>query len=160
MSVNHTYRIGFLMIFIMGTIMVKGQSIAVDPGAWRVNLTNEITEAGNDFIGTYTSESDQMTIDISGYGGTDWEVSVRYEPRFTWDNSIIIKARRTGGTGIISGGTSYQVITQTDTYFFGGKSNKNNIPIQYELSNISVTLPAIVNSPYYRARITYTVTAL
>lgn len=161
----------FLMVFFLLFIWnAQSQlSVDVDGGRWNVDLTNETIEAGNDFIGTYTSATDQVIVDVLGIPGgrrkTNWTVSLRYEPRGNWDTSVEIYAQRTGegdlagGGNRITAGTTYQLVTTTNQTFFTGRTNREvlDIPIQYQLRNISVLIPTFPTTPYFRARVIYTV---
>ncbi len=57
--------------------------------------------------------------------------------------------------GTITGGTSYQQVTNTDTYFFSRNRGHEGIDIQYKLQGISV----IVKAERYSTNIIYTVTS-
>jgi len=168
MKTANTFKTIFIVLctlFISVNINCQNPQIRVTSAPWTLNLTGEITEAGNDFIGTYTSPADQEEIKIFG-GGLNvnvlWTVSVSYQANNDWDSSIGILVRRTGdGTtnvnnGTISGGTSYQQIGLFGQTFFEGRRRRDFIPIQYQLNNISVTIPAQL----YNATIYYTLTTL
>jgi len=149
--------------FVFGFLFqnLNAQRITVN-GNWVLDLRNEITEAGSDYLGTYSSLVDQTKIRLRNVGGSSWSVSVRYAPNNDWDNSLILRAQRTGpgtGTGIISGGTAFQTLTLIDAVFFTGTNNRQTIPIQYQLSGVSVTIPVITSNPQHRVRVFYTLTA-
>lgn len=152
----------FSQLLLLGFLSqnVHAQRITVN-GNWTLDLRNEITEAGSDYIGTYTSAANQSRIRLRNLGPASYSVSVRYTPFNNWNNSIALRARRTAngnGSGTITGGTVYQIITTMDTAFFTGTRNRRNINIQYELSGVSVTIPVITTNPQFRARILYTLT--
>ena len=134
-------------------------------GSWSANIpSSTIIEAGNNYTANYASASNQVQISHSvspfWYWGHSWTVEIR-KTDVNWDSSLKIYARRTGnGSGqflcssSITGGLSYQEITGMDTYFYSGTCNRSNVPIQYELRNLSVLIPAGNQS----TTITYTVT--
>ncbi len=152
-----------IIIFIIGfsVIEINAQKIRVT-NIWSLDLSNEITEAGTDYIGTYTSDASQMLVRVFQVGNNTWSVSVRHSPNNDWDSSITLLAIRTGdgtGTGSIIGGSNYQTVTESDILFFSGQSNRSDIPIQYQLQNISVTIPVILTNPRYRTKVWYTLTS-
>lgn len=141
------------------------QSITVGGSNWTVSPGN-IVEAGNNYSGTAITTDNHVLISASVPGlfnkGT---VSVRYEANPTWHSNLILSVRRTGsGTHTcllctLTGGTAFQNITLSDTNFFDINSNLftatfNNIPIQLQLTGISVTVPAAS----YNAKVVFTIT--
>jgi hypothetical protein len=152
---------GWFFVFCFLLQNLNAQRITVR-GNWVLDLRNEITEAGSDYIGTYTSNVDQTTIQLRNVDGSSWSVSVRYAPDSDWDNALVLRAQRTGpgtGTGMITGGTAFQTLTLIDALFFTGTDNRNTIPIQYQLSGVSVTIPVITSNPQHRAMVFYTLTS-
>jgi len=132
-------------------------------GTWSYSVpATDITDAGLDFTGTYTSASNQVLLSISnGNSYFRYRVDVRRN-NISWNNKIKLWVRRTGD-GIplhpkskVWGGLSYRKITKSNKLFFKGKRNTDDIPVQYELRNISILIPA----KSYSATIIYTVTAL
>ena len=134
---------------------MNAQSISVT-GQWNYTIpTIDITEAGEDFTGTYTSSVNQVYLDI--IFNNRWELSVQRN-NIDWDNTLRIFVHRTGngyGTGRISGGQNYIRIRNNDRRFFTGRRNRNNIPIQYQMRDVSATIPA----HNYVTEIMYTLTA-
>jgi hypothetical protein len=49
-------------------------------------------------------------------------------------------------SGGVTGGDTYQEITDTDRYFFNGSGNAFNIHIKYQLSGVSLQVPAATYS--------------
>ena len=147
-----------LLFTILTLFFVQGacaQSIIVT-GQWNYTIPlTDITEAGEDFTGTYTSNVNQVYLDI--IYDNNWSVSVR-KNNIDWDNKIKIWMHRTGngfGTGKIKGGKRYKRIRNKDIKFITGEKNRNNIPIQYQMRMVSVTIPA----HNYVVEIMYTLTA-
>src|SRR5690606_20128383 len=156
----------FVIVFLI-TINGFTQTITVSGSNWNINTNStpsftQPTEAGNDYSGTYESPSNQVLISVAvpillGSG----KVSVRYEPDPLWHSSLIIETRKTGNGSSLcllcsitpSGVSTYQVVTTQDTEVFRvfavlDLANFSNIPIQFRLSGVSVTLPV----DEYRAR--------
>ncbi len=147
-----------LLFTILTLFFVQGacaQSIIVT-GQWNYTIpTTDITEAGEDFTGTYTSNVNQVYLDI--IYDNNWSVSVR-KNNIDWDNKIEIWMHRTGngfGTGKIKDGKRYKRIRNKDIKFITGEKNRNSIPIQYQMRMVSVTIPA----HNYVVEIMYTLTA-
>ncbi|TAK31886.1 MAG: hypothetical protein EPO28_18035 [Saprospiraceae bacterium] len=132
-------------------------------GHWTYSVpASNITEAGLDFTGTYTSSSKQVLISIDNdVNRFNYRVDVRRSD-ISWNSSIEVWARRTGNGKPknsycwVSGGTSYQQITTSNQLFFTGYGRTDDIPIRYQLRKISVLIPAT----NYSTTIIYTVTEL
>ena len=135
-----------LIIFVSITIWEKIQaaiSITVT-GSWTqtIDASDLQAGAGSDLIDTYESASDAVSIDISQTGG-DWRVDVK-KVDTNWHSNFQLSVRRTSsgtGSGTISGGTSYQEVTDTDQSFFNGTKSRDGINVQLKLSGVSVQIP-------------------
>ncbi|MDZ7935812.1 MAG: hypothetical protein U5M51_12795 [Emticicia sp.] len=162
-------RILFLVILITcfynyGT----AQRLRITGLTWTPTIT-AITEAGNNYASsTLQSAANQTLIDVRvpntpGFNG--YIIQIRRTDNGTnWDTALLeLSARRTGtgvsggGTGsTVTGGDVYQKITTNNVLFFGGSnangSFRNDIPIQYQISGISVLVPVGT----YSTTITYT----
>ena len=130
----------FLFLFVG---IGKAQYISVT-GEWNYTIPiSDISDAGEDFSGTYTSDVDQAYIDI--WYWRNWKVSVQ-KNNIDWNDDIDIYTRRTGNgwgsSSRINGGTNFTRIKDKSSNFFRGRGWNFNIPIQYEIRNISVTIPA------------------
>lgn len=140
-------------------------------GSWATTVpATEITEAGNNFTGTYTSAANVKTLSVTNgtknstaeVFGYYWTIYVR-KVDTTWDNTAKIYTQRTGPgtprstsrTSTVTGGTTYQQITDTNQTFFTGYRGSTAIPIQYQLQGVSVVMA--VNT--YTTTIYYTVTS-
>lgn len=159
-----------IVLFLLGNYYLKAQptrSLTVTGTAWVVPIT-AIAEAGANYIGTYQSAANQVLLTASVpllLGNA--KVSVHYQPNPTWNSALTLSARRTGnGTTTcvsctITGGTIYIVLTQTDIELFRinavlGLGAYNNIPIQLQLSGVSVTIPATT----YNSNVVFTISAI
>lgn len=137
-------------------------------GSWNYSVSaSEIIEAGTDFIGTYPSNDNQIDIDLR-IKPNSWNNRIEYtwtvdisKIDTEWHPDIEIYARVTNegkGFGInpyMYGGEVYQEITDVSQLFFYGSAGRRNIKVQYELREISVTLPA----KSYSTTIVYTITS-
>ena len=144
-----------LLIFYIGFVhILNAQSIRIT-GTWNYTIpSSDITEAGKDFTGTYESNVNQVYLDITY--NRNWTVSVQ-KNNIDWDNKIRIFMHRTGngfGRGRIQGGKNYKRIRNKDAKFISGRGARYSIPLQYQIRNISATIPA----HNYIVEIMYTLT--
>ena len=148
-----------ILIFIQ---IARAQSLSVS-GEWNLTIpTSDITEAGEDFSGSYSSSSNQVYLNIWTSGR--WSVYVQKND-IDWDDNIQLYLRRTGDgygygyghghSSYINGGSNYTEIKDRDYRFFQGRYNRYYIPIQFEIRNVSVTIPANT----YITEIVYTLQA-
>ncbi|GEN77464.1 hypothetical protein [Chryseobacterium hagamense] len=148
---------------------IKSQrTLTVDGTNWLLNIP-VITEAGNNYAGTYESAANEILLTATvplllGSG----KVSIHYEANPLWNSSLVLNARRTGnGTTscaacTITGGTNYTIVPlATDVELFRitavlALASYTNIPVQLQLTGVSVTIPAAT----YSSRIVFTISAL
>ncbi|MCX8525849.1 hypothetical protein OF897_18185 [Chryseobacterium formosus] len=143
------------------------RTLTVGGNNWTVTVPS-ITEAGTNYTGTYESATNQILLAASvPLLLSSGKVSVHYEPNPTWNSNIILHTRRTGdGTTLcvlcsITGGTAYQIVTTVDIELFRivavlALASYSNIPIQLQLTGVSVTIPAAT----YNSRMVFTISAL
>lgn len=152
------------------------QSMTVSGGNWFPTIS-AITEAGNNYASTtLQSATNQSLISITmpsiffGIASNNYLVRVRRtDSGINWDTATLqISVLRTGdgtggGTGlfggvstITGGNTNFVAITTSDANFFSGSNYgttpRSNVPIQYQISGISVLVPVGT----YSTTITYT----
>lgn len=145
-------------LVISNSLFSQGVDVTVT-GNWMKNIAaSDISEAGNDYPSSYTSNNNQtvMTINPKNWRKTTY-VSVG-KSDIAWNAALTLKVRRTAngtnGNNNISGGLSFQTITNNyDTDFFNCSDYHTLIPLQYQITGISVLLP--VQS--YSTTIYYTV---
>jgi hypothetical protein len=161
-----TEAISIIVLILFGTAS-QAQTLTVGGTNWTVPITS-ITEAGTNYTATYESAANQILLAVSVpllLGNA--KISVHYQGNPTWNNSLILSAKRTGnGTTLcvlcsISGGSSYQQITLTDVELFRiqavlALASYSNIPIQLELTGVSVTIPAAT----YNSTVVFTISSL
>lgn len=137
-------------------------------GSWSYSVSaSEIIEAGTDFSGTYESNANQVDIDLR-IKPNNWNNRIEYTwtvdisvSNVDWHPDIGLYARVTDkgkGFGInpyMYGGETYVPVTYVNQQFFYGSAGRRNIKIQYELRDISVTLPA----KSYSTTVIYTITS-
>ncbi|MDP6116172.1 MAG: hypothetical protein QGF00_01985 [Planctomycetota bacterium] len=123
-------------------------------GNWseRVNEADLTAGAGSDLESTYTSTNGQYTLRITGFGNTAvqdaWRVDVRKNDT-NWDTALKLFVKRTSngfGTGTVSGGTTFQEVTNTDKTFFNGSNDRSFLRVQARVTGVSLTIPPAVYS--------------
>jgi hypothetical protein len=137
-------------------------------GSWMKTISpSDISEAGNDYPSAFESNLNQTLLSIYP-NNKNFPVYV-YVTRSNdnWHDNLILKVKRNGNgtttnTNISSGSLSYHLIPNAQPpsgrptavpSFFTCYEDFVNIPLQYEITGISVLLP--VKS--YSTTITYTV---
>ena len=158
----------YTIIFLLMCQSVFGQSISVQAGGtiWSESLAaSTITQAGADYTANVTSASNQSLINVNG-SLLGYQVVVKRQD-VVWDSRLLLYVRKTGdgSAGLLatispSGVSSYQQITTSNVNFFSGSlallGNRVGVPIQYEISGVSVLIPVKT----YSTTIIYTVAGL
>jgi hypothetical protein len=119
-------------------------------------ITELAAGAGSNFSSTpWESSANAVELEVK-FSNPPWTISVR-KVDTAWNAALHLSVRRTGsgsGGGSLSGGTTYQEITATDTSFFSGTADRKNIPLQFQISGLTVTLGAAT----FSTTVYYTVT--
>ena len=128
-------------------------------GSWTrtIDAADLSGSAGSDLNSVYESATNQIGIEIR-QTGTTWRVDIK-KVDTNWHADFHLFARRTSngsGSGSISGGTTYQEITDADQAFFNGSSTRNFIDVQLRLEGVSVQIP----QDSYATVVYYTVTEI
>lgn len=148
-----------LISFLAISINLFGQGINITvTGNWMKTIAaSDISEAGNDYPTAYTSNTNQTLLTINPTNNKKQIIVYVKRSDIAWHTALTLKVKRTGsGTtpnSIIGGGLIYQAITNLDANFFTCEGYNTFVPLQYEITGISVVLP--VQS--YATTITYTV---
>lgn len=156
-----------LILSLLFFCTLKSQKLTATGNNWTVTIPS-ITEAGSNYAGIYESATNQilLTAEVPLLLGSG-KVSVSYVPDPTWHSNLILSTKRTGsGTTLcvlcsITGGSAYQAVTLTDIELFrivavASLASYSNIPIQLQLSGVSVTIPVAT----YNSKIIFTISAL
>jgi hypothetical protein len=147
---------------VCGAMGLSGPAPAKDItvlGNWSLTIGpgDLVGGAGTDLNSTYQSNPAQVYVTISNCQNRNdqWHVNVRRTDT-VWDSQLQLWVQRTGdgvGSGrSIAGGTTYQQVGLTDGYFFYGQGDRSSIPVQLELTGVSVSLAPGT----YSTTITYT----
>lgn len=136
----------FMAILVVSNSLYSQRIDIAVIGNWMKTIdASDISDAGNDYAGAYTSNIDQtkMTIIPKNYGKTII-VSV-HKQDIAWNDALTLEIRRTSdGTYIytdINEGLIFQTITNNDTYFFNCTGPYVDVNLQYQIKGISVLLP-------------------
>ncbi|MGV8946612.1 MAG: hypothetical protein ACOH1N_09300 [Lutibacter sp.] len=143
------------------------QNISINVvGSWIKDIdASTISNAGNDYPSAYTSAANQTQISI-GISNKNKPVYIYvHKDDAVWDNSkLILKVRRTSdGTNNNTlvlpalSASSFQTITNTgiiSPYLFSCEGYNTIVPLQYEISGLSVLLPVQT----YSTTVVYTIT--
>jgi len=145
------FSIRIFIIFLLAPLFFvpqtahAGISIKVT-GNWSetIDKNDLLSGAGSDLQSTYTSVSGQISIDISGRIGVSdaWRIDIRKVDN-NWSNNLHPYVMRTsdGNGGSVSGGTSYQEVTDINTPFFSGSGKVRGIKVQLRLTGASIQIP-------------------
>jgi hypothetical protein len=124
-------------------------------GSWieTIDKNDLVTGPGSDLQSTYTSVSGQVSIDISGTSGASdaWRVDVK-KIDSSWNNNLhpYVMRSSSGTGGSVSGGTSYQEVTNINTSFFSGSGDVTGIKVQLRMTGASIQItPASYSSVLY-----------
>ena len=172
------------IIFLIMSSFFDAQTVNVS-GNWSPVIP-AITEAGNNYAGTYdNTTTTPTTITLSGtlpgsflnlLSSSGAKMTMRYTPN-PWNNSLTLSARRTGGsttihgvcvlcTSAINGGTTYIPISQTAdvtflTFTFSGLLGLGN-SVSFADVNLILQLAGVsvtVPASTYSARVVFTIVA-
>lgn len=158
--------ISFVLLLLSCSCMYCTAQLGITvTGSWSTVLpVASVTEAGNDFQATYTSAANQVLLNffkIQGNSPFNYRIDIR-KSDIDWNASLKLYARRsgdgnplTGNTGI-SGGTTFQLLTNTNQLFFSGYRGRDNVPVQFQLTGVSVLIPAKTHT----TTVIYTITEL
>ena len=141
--------------FLAGNLAAISMTVT---GTWSENIDVFDLQggAGTDLVSTYESASNACVIDVTGAAKKDWEVYVNRVDTL-WDANLHLYCRRTSdgiGDGPISGGETYQEITDVGQFLFtSGTFDRTGVEVQYQLTGVSV----LVVPNTYITDIVYTV---
>ena len=133
-----------LIIVLMEAKSFAGTSITVT-GDWIETIDSLDLQGGpgGSLISDYESEPNVGEIRIRGAGLGSWRVDVG-KIDINWHSNFRLYVHRTSpgqGKGDISGGKSYQEITDVDQPFFSGSRSRREIFIQLKLIGVSILVP-------------------
>lgn len=158
---RHTSAIALfavMAVLLLVTVEMEAIQIVVT-GSWTRTIDAADLQglAGSDLNPVYESATNQIGIDIR-QTGTIWKVDIK-KVDTSWHGNFHLFIRRTSngsGSGSISGGTTYQEVTDADQAFFSGDDTRNFIDVQLRLEGVSVQIP----QDSYSTTVYYTVTEL
>lgn len=154
-------------IFIILLSVANGLCSAqtVGGGSWTASVpASTITEAGENYSGTWTSLTNQSIISLAWL--TNYTVSVK-KTDTNWNSNLSLWIHKTGETigalGSVSpaGNSSYFQLTASNQLFFTATTGivltltAATVNVQYEIRGLSVTLPA----QSYSTTVVYTISS-
>ena len=147
-----------LIVFILISNVLFSQSVSVS-GSWIKTISaSDITEAGKDYVGTYTSSTTQTKISIDPRRKNNTTVISIRKDDGDWHEDLNLQIKRiNNGIKDTSGGLEFQSITDIGADFFKTKGKKENVPLQYRINGISVLLPVLLPVQEYTTTIIFTV---
>lgn len=142
---------------MVGCFSSKAQPMVVEvQGNATFNNLYVISEAGADFPPNIESESN---VEISVLYSNDWDKRDNPNGKWriqinksdiNWNTKLSLLIKRTGdgyrsgsnGHSNIHDGENYLPVTDSPSYFFRGKGEITNIPLQLSISGFSITMGA------------------
>lgn len=151
----------FIVVLVFSAYVIQAQKITVT-GGWNVSINSSaVSDAGNNLTSTVLSPTNATIIDVDVVPKSSY--NRQYKPQRVlvqkadnvWNTDLVLWCKRTVTTqnANISLGTSFQQITNNAVLFFNTVGEQFNIPIQYQLTGISLLVPAT----NYNTSIIYTV---
>ncbi|WAC14698.1 hypothetical protein [Dyadobacter pollutisoli] len=159
----------YTLLFLILIVGASGfcQTIAISTstpagGTWSVtSLSSSLTSAGSNYTHVEESSASHTMLKVTAL--LLYSVSAHQNVTSNWDSSLLLSIKRTGngtGSGTIANGTDYiQLTTSPQTFFTGSLGlglSRDNIPVQYKITGLSVMLPVKT----YTTTIQYTITGL
>jgi hypothetical protein len=143
-------RLFFLLLLPACHCSLEAENVSIKVrGRWseRIDEANLTAGAGSDLNSTYTSANGEFELRITGFGDNTaikdaWRVDVRKNDT-NWVTALKLFVKRTSngiGTGTVSGGTTFQEVTNTDKTFFDGSNNRFSLQIQARVSGVSLQI--------------------
>ena len=143
---KNTLILALLIMYLCAT----GSTSAIDlsaSGGWSpiIGPADLAAGPGSGLNSIYQSNPDQVLVSISNSLGFDdsWRVDVRRSDT-NWDSDLALSVKRSGngvGSGSVLGGDGYQAINMSDVAFFSGGGNRSDIPIEIQISGVSIAIP-------------------
>jgi len=153
-------RAVFVVLVVLILIPIKTGAIQISvTGSWTRTIDAADLQglAGSDLNPVYESATNQIGIEIR-QTSANWSVDIK-KIDTNWHGNFHLFVRRTSngnGSGSISGGTTYQEVTDVDQAFFSGFRVRTFIDIQLRLEGVSVQVP----QDSYTTTLYYTVTEI
>jgi hypothetical protein len=149
-------QLSILLFLFINVAWGQELKVSIEGNATFDNSQYSINEAGEDFPSSIESESSVYVSVIYGnywdrkhHQNKKWRIHI-HKSDLTWNDNLKVEAKRTGkghnikkkGKSKIYDGDHYQNATNLPTYFFGGKDEITNIPVNLKISGISVIMGA------------------
>lgn len=157
------------MFFMSWCSFGQGMQIDVQGSVVFNNSLFTISEAGEDFQANLTSEANTFISVVSGNywdkktnPNKKWRIEVN-KTDVNWNDNLLLEIRRTGNgfasssnngngngngqgngnkKGKVQDGTVFVPVNNNSTYFFKGRDFVTNIPIEFRVSGLSISMGA------------------
>jgi hypothetical protein len=155
------------VVIIMAFADLARAATIIVAGAWLVTVDSSslMGGAGSNLRSSYESSATVPVVSVSvdrceliGLVAAPWRVDVQ-RSQTNWPFTLRVRRISSGVNaslcllqGSTSGGTAYTTIEPTAKAFFSGSGSRTGIGLQFELSGVSVAVPAGI----YTTTITYT----
>ncbi|MDE2039906.1 MAG: hypothetical protein KGO96_09290 [Elusimicrobia bacterium] len=130
-------------------------------GSWSqtIGATALVSGPGSDLTASYVGGPSDIVLAVTINGNHSWNVNVRRVDSL-WNQNLNLYVQRTSdgtaGSGQVSGGTAYQLVTASDQLFFSGTKSQSGFAVQVKLDGVSLQVPPAD----YSTTLTFTVVAL
>ena len=145
----------FSFVFIVLFSHAQPMEISVIGNVTFDNSMFTITEAGNDYSSSIQTVTPvYVSLQYSSYWdqinnpNKKWRILVQ-KSNINWDSGLKLEICRSGKgdkdgkiKNKINGGKNYRKVTNTSKYFFKGKNEFSNVPLNFKLRGYSVTMGA------------------
>jgi hypothetical protein len=130
--------IGALCLMV-GLVQAADISVA---GNWSRTIDEQdlVGGAGTGFRSPIESEPGQATLNIQNIGGEPWRVKVRHTLTNLPDGVTLAVKRSSDGTGqgVITGGTDYLVLSDTEQTLCEGTGERTGIGLRFSLQGVTI----------------------
>lgn len=116
-------------------------------GSWTLPITaaDLVAGAGSALRTSLDGGPGDVRVDVDLTGGDDdrWRLEIRRSDA-SWDPDLRVWVRRTGdgtGTGTIADGDTWVEVGATNSIFFEGSGDRQDVPIQLRLGGLSLEAP-------------------
>ncbi|HKJ06279.1 MAG TPA: hypothetical protein VJ970_02310 [Flavobacteriaceae bacterium] len=148
-----------ILIFSLLLFQFSFSQKIITTGGWTDTFNaSSINIAGKDYDANYLSATNQTTIDAqpkgSGKRNSNKSAEIHiHKTDIDWHPDLKLEAKVTSQIHGNQTGTNFQDITDFERFFFEINYKVDNIPIQYRITGLSVTLPV----KNYTTEVVYTI---
>ncbi len=136
----------FLVLFALLPTKSFAQYITISPtGNSNIKIKN-IKEAGDGYPNNYKTKKVKAKMSVTFNNASKnqnqkWQILISKQDTF-WDDELQIWLKGKKKKGVDSGANQFKQIKNYDIDFLGGKGKVSNVQLEFEIRNISITIPA------------------